>query len=40
VNTDDLLFDPRNHVIFTDLTRGQLWAMPGETIEMSDTYRP
>jgi hypothetical protein len=40
VNTNDLLFDPRNHVIFTDLTRGQLWAMPGERIEMSDTYRP
>jgi hypothetical protein len=40
VNATDLVYDPDNKVIFTDLTRSQLWAMPGETIEMSDTYRP
>jgi hypothetical protein len=40
VNAMDLLYDPGNHVIFTDLTRDQLWGMPGETIEVSDNYRP
>jgi hypothetical protein len=30
VNATDLVYDARNHVIFTDLTRDQLWAMPGE----------
>jgi hypothetical protein len=26
-------FDPEHHVMFTDLTRDQLWTMPGATIE-------
>ena len=26
-------FDPANHVLFTDLTRDQLWTMPGATVE-------
>jgi hypothetical protein len=40
VNTNDLVYDPQNRVIFTDLTRDALWAMPGETIETTDYYRP
>jgi hypothetical protein len=40
VNAADLVYDPRDRVIFTDLTRDQLWAMPGETIEARDVYRP
>jgi hypothetical protein len=40
VNAADLVYDPRNRVIFTDLTRDQLWAMPGETIEMSEMSNP
>jgi hypothetical protein len=30
VNATDLVYDGRDRVIFTDLTRDQLWAMPGE----------
>lgn len=40
VNSSDLVYDPHNHVIYTDLTRAQLWGMPGETIESTDYYRP
>ncbi len=40
VNTGDLIYDPDNRVIYTDLTRSQLWGMPGETIETTDSYRP
>lgn len=40
VNPMDLVYDPHNHVIYTDLTRAQLWSMPGETIETTDYYRP
>lgn len=32
VNTNDLVYDPHNRVIFTDLTRDALWAMPGEEV--------
>jgi hypothetical protein len=40
VDPADLVYDPDHQVIFTDLTRDQLWAMPGETIETTDYYRP
>ena len=40
VNPVDLAYDPDNRVFYTDLTRAQLWAMPGETIETTDYYRP
>jgi hypothetical protein len=33
VRPGDLRFDPDQHVLYTDLTRGQLWMMPGATIE-------
>ena len=33
VQPGDLRFDPDQHVLYTDLTRGQLWMMPGATIE-------
>jgi hypothetical protein len=32
VNSANLLYDPRDRVIFTDLTRDQLWSMPGEDV--------
>ncbi len=32
-------FDPYDRVLFTDLSRDDLWAMPGATVE-SDIYRP
>lgn len=31
-------YDPYEHVLFTDLTRDDLWGMPGATVE-SDVYR-
>jgi hypothetical protein len=31
-------YDPYEHVLFTDLTRDELWDMPGATVE-SDVYR-
>jgi hypothetical protein len=40
VNATDLVYDPNNRVIFTDLTRAQLWEMPGETIETTEMDRP
>jgi hypothetical protein len=39
VRPGDLRFDPSNHVVFTDLTRDDLWNMPGATIESGDVYR-
>lgn len=33
VQPGDLRFDPNERVLYTDLTRGQLWNMPGATIE-------
>ena len=32
-------YDPDNRVLFTDLTRDDLWSMPGATVE-SGTYAP
>jgi len=32
-------FDPESRVLFTDLTRDDLWSFPGGTVE-SDLYRP
>lgn len=40
VHAGDLVYDPQNRVIFTDLTRDALWAMPGETIEVTDNESP
>src|ERR1700722_12463945 len=33
VNPGNLRFDADDHVVFTDLTRDQLWDMPGATVE-------
>jgi hypothetical protein len=33
VNPDDLRFDAADHVVFTKLTRADLWDMPGATYE-------
>jgi hypothetical protein len=33
VNPSHFRFDPANHVVFTDLTRDQLWHFPGATYE-------
>ncbi|HEX4158201.1 MAG TPA: hypothetical protein VHY79_06975 [Rhizomicrobium sp.] len=35
VRPGDLRFDPDDRVLYTDLTRDQLWDMPGATIESS-----
>jgi hypothetical protein len=33
VQPGDLRFDPEQHMLYTDLTRGDLWSMPGATVE-------
>ncbi|MGD0192804.1 MAG: hypothetical protein ABSD74_18855 [Rhizomicrobium sp.] len=33
VGEGDLRFDAHDHVLFTDLTRDELWQMPGATVE-------
>lgn len=33
VQPGDLRFDPSEGILYTDLTRGQLWTMPGATVE-------
>ena len=33
VSPGHLRFDPEDHTVFTDLTRDELWDMPGATIE-------
>jgi hypothetical protein len=33
VQPGDLRFDPDQRMLYTDLTRGQLWMMPGATVE-------
>jgi hypothetical protein len=33
VSPGHLRFDPQNRLLFTDLTRDQLWTMPGATVE-------
>jgi hypothetical protein len=38
VHPGDLRFDPDDHIVFTDLTRDQLWDMPGATIESGGPY--
>jgi len=38
VNPRDLRFDADNRVVFTSLTRAQLWETPGATIEAEGTY--
>lgn len=40
VNPGDLRFDPADHIVFTDLTRDQLWQLPGATVESNVDYRP
>lgn len=39
VRPEHFRFDPQSHVLFTDLTRAELWSLPGGTVE-SDLYRP
>ena len=39
VKPDHFRFDPQSRVLFTDLSRDELWSLPGGTIE-SDLYRP
>ncbi len=36
VSPSDLRFDADNHVVFTDLTREQLWQTPGATVESGE----
>lgn len=38
VEPSDLRFDADDHVVFTHLTRSDLWDMPGATYEGSNTY--
>jgi len=33
-------FDPASHVLFTDLTREDLWGMPGATVQSALVDRP
>jgi hypothetical protein len=33
VQPDDMRFDADNHVLFTRMTRADLWNMPGSTYE-------
>jgi len=33
VSPGDLRFDPAEGILYTDLSRGELWSMPGATIE-------
>jgi hypothetical protein len=40
VNPGDLRYDPEYHIVFTDLTRDQLWTLPGATFESDTDYRP
>ncbi|HEY1961337.1 MAG TPA: hypothetical protein VGG69_02875 [Rhizomicrobium sp.] len=37
---DRFRYDPEQRVLFTDLTRDDLWDMPGATVESSVIYRP
>jgi flagellar motor protein MotB len=39
VSPDHFRYDPADRVLFTDLSRDELWEMPGATVE-SDIYRP
>jgi hypothetical protein len=39
VRPEHFRFDPDSRVLFTDMTREELWSMPGGTV-MSDLYRP
>jgi hypothetical protein len=40
VNPGNLRFDPADHIVFTDLTRADLWQLPGATYESTTAYRP
>lgn len=40
VPAGDFRFDANDHVLFTDLTRDQLWDMPGATVESNAYYAP
>jgi hypothetical protein len=35
VSPGDLRFDPADGILYTDLSRGEMWSMPGATIESS-----
>jgi hypothetical protein len=38
VPSGDFRFDPRDQILYTDLTRDQLWDMPGATVESGNAY--
>jgi len=40
VPAGDFRFDSRDDILFTDLTRDQLWDMPGATVESNAYYAP
>jgi hypothetical protein len=40
VRPDHFRYDPEERVLFTDLTRDDLWNMPGATVESGVIYRP
>ena len=40
VSPNRFRFDPNDHVLFTDMTRADLWQMPGATITSGDVFRP
>lgn len=40
VRPDHFRYDPEERVLFTDLTRDDLWEMPGATVESGVIYRP
>jgi hypothetical protein len=40
VSPGSLRFDPENHIVFTNLTRADLWQLPGATYESETAYHP
>ncbi|HTQ14575.1 MAG TPA: hypothetical protein VMH86_11930 [Rhizomicrobium sp.] len=40
VPSGDFRFDPDERILFTDMTRDQLWDMPGATVESTAYYAP
>ncbi|HEY2070126.1 MAG TPA: hypothetical protein VGG48_11275 [Rhizomicrobium sp.] len=40
VPAGDFRFDPNDHILFTDMSREQLWDMPGATVESNAYYAP
>jgi len=40
VQPGNLRFDPQDHIVFTSLTRADLWQLPGATYESNTAYHP